>query len=171
MKYSFLVLESESSEESATLQIGLDIVSRLTRVKMSKRTQEVIDEANRLWPVSRYDKEGRSHHDKLITAKLNTSDSKFKKWSALDQYLVLTHFPEMRKQFGRQEKDRASEEDEQNAVDLAREARLAKRTSTATEKRAQSASENHSDEIFQRQEVINVNLICCSKFMNYYDDE
>jgi hypothetical protein len=134
---------------------------------MSKPSQDVVDKANKLWPLSRYDKEGRAKFDKLSKAKLQVSDSKFKQWNPLDQYLVLTHFPEMRKQFGRQERDRVNEEDEQNVAEMAREARLAK----LAERKAQSdsLSENHSDETYQRQEVINVNLVHSVLFKYNFD--
>lgn len=125
---------------------------------MSKPTKAmIIEQANEVWPLSRYDTEGRAMFDKLSAAK-NKSPKEFKKWTPLDQYLVLTHFPEMRKQFAKQGRDREKEEEEKAAVNQAREARLERHSSSS--KRAQSAAaETGVDETFQRREVINVNLI------------
>ena len=68
------------------------------------------------------------------------------------KYLLETHFPNMQRLFIRQEKERATEEDQQTAVEEAREARLAKLAGNKTQ-------EKDSDETFQRRTVMTLDFI------------
>ena len=122
----------------------------LTLETMTKPTQEMIDEANKQWPVSRYDKEGRIEHEKLRTAKDKCKTGEYNKWPAMKRYLLEMHFPKMQKLFIRQEKERATEEDQQTAAEEAREGRLAKLAGNRTR-------EKDSEETYQRRTVVTLN--------------
>jgi len=125
---------------------------------MSKRhPNKLKEEANRVWPLARYDKEGRLEHDRLTKLKETIKAREYDTWPALDKYLWETHFPSMQKQLARQERERAVKEDARSAEEGARAARLAR----LAEKRAQPADKSADDtdsEVFQRREV----LICIS---------
>jgi hypothetical protein len=123
--------------------------------KPSKRNNVLMEEANRVWPLARYDKEGRHEHKRLNEIKLTCKQSEYDRWKPLDKYLWETHFPNMQKQLIRQERDRAVEEDARSAEEGARAARLARLAA----KQAQPADKSADDsEVFQRREV----LICIS---------
>ena len=117
---------------------------RLFRFPMPPKTdkqdkQDIIDEANKLWPLSKYDKEGRHVHEKLKEKKLKCKRSEYEKWTHLDRYLVEKHFANMQRLFLRQEKERLAEEDEQNAEEEARTARLSRLTAKGTASAGYSA--------------------------------
>ena len=114
---------------------------------MAATKQEMIDEANKMWPVTRYDTEGRVEHDTLRIAKGRCKTSEYNRWPAMRKYLLETHFPNMQRLFIRQEKERAIEEDQQTAAEEAREARLAKLAGNKTQ-------EKDPDETFQRRTVM-----------------
>jgi hypothetical protein len=118
---------------------------------MAATKQAMIDEANKMWPVTRYDTEGRAEHDKLRNAKVICKTGEYNKWPPMRKYLLETHFPNMQRLFIRQEKERANEEDQQTAVEEAREARLAKLAGNKTQ-------EKDSDETFQRRTVMTLPL-------------
>jgi hypothetical protein len=126
-------------------------------VKASKRNSELMEEANKVWPLDRYDKEGRLEHDRLTEKKKKIKPSQYDKWPALDKYLWETHFPKMQKQLSRQETDRAVEEEARSAEEGARAARLARLAAKRAQPADKSADDTDSD-VFQRREV----LICIS---------
>lgn len=74
------------------------------------------------WPDDRWEKFGCKHYEKLLEKR-----KKNRKLAALEEYLVLKHFPSQRKRVEKQQQEKEAEKKKMKSEEQAKSARKAQR--------------------------------------------